>query len=119
MRNGREAVCNGLAPIQRNSCGFLAAFARARKRPGALPVGANSRPYLSAVEIAENVVLSLVPSPVITGMIATAIPVAMSPYSIAVAALSSLRNLFDQTHSELLRKRGPESARRNVSEAAP
>jgi|SRR5580704_8215116 hypothetical protein len=37
----------------------------------------------------ENVVLSLVPRPVITGIIATAIPAAIRPYSIAVAALSS------------------------------
>ena len=50
--------------------------------------------YLSAVESVENVVFSLVPRPVITGMIANAIPVAMRPYSIAVAAFSSLRNLM-------------------------
>jgi hypothetical protein len=39
---------------------------------------------LNAVESDENVVLSLVPSPVMTGMIANAIPVAIRPYSIAV-----------------------------------
>jgi hypothetical protein len=47
--------------------------------------------YLSAVEIAENVVLSLVPRPVITGMIATAMPAAIRPYSMAVAADSSCK----------------------------
>src|ERR1700761_1953184 len=51
------------------------------------------RRYLSAVEIVENVGFSLVPIPVMTGMMAKAMPVAIRPYSIAVAALSSLRNL--------------------------
>ena len=50
--------------------------------------------YLSADEIVEKVVLSFVPSPVINGMIATAIPVAIRPYSIAVAAFSSFKNLM-------------------------
>src|SRR6202035_2011528 len=49
--------------------------------------------YLTAVETVENVVFSLVPRPVITGMTATAIPVAIRPYSMAVAALSSFQNL--------------------------
>jgi hypothetical protein len=49
---------------------------------------------LSAVEIVENVALRWVPRPVITGMTATAIPEAIRPYSIAVAALSSLKNLM-------------------------
>jgi len=48
---------------------------------------------LSADEIVDKVVLRCVPSPAITGIIAMAIPVAMRPYSIAVAALSSLKNL--------------------------
>jgi len=47
--------------------------------------------YFSADEIVEKVVLRWVPSPVITGMMATAIPAAMRPYSIAVAADSSFR----------------------------
>jgi hypothetical protein len=46
-------------------------------------------PYLRAVERVENVVLRWVPRPVITGMIASAIPEAMRPYSMAVAADSS------------------------------
>src|SRR5262249_12961759 len=36
-----------------------------------------------------NVVFNRVPSPVMTGMMATAIPVAIRPYSMAVAARSS------------------------------
>jgi hypothetical protein len=57
-----------------------------------LRVGVVLSDYLSAVEIVENVVLRWVPRPVITGMTATAIPEAIRPYSIAVAALSSLKN---------------------------
>jgi hypothetical protein len=48
-------------------------------------------PYLRAVERVENVVLRWVPRPVITGMIASIIPEAMRPYSMAVAAESSFR----------------------------
>ena len=48
--------------------------------------------YLSAVKSVENVVVILVPRLVIAGMIASAIPVAMIAYSIAVAAFSSFRN---------------------------
>jgi hypothetical protein len=48
----------------------------------------------------ENVVLSLVPRPVITGIIATAIPAAIRPYSIAVAALSSFRNRMNRATSD-------------------
>src|SRR5580692_10112196 len=50
----------------------------------------------------ENVVLSLVPRPVITGIIATAIPAAIRPYSIAVAAPSSFRNLIIRAMSDAL-----------------
>jgi hypothetical protein len=50
--------------------------------------------YLRADERAENVVLRCVPTPVITGMIANAIPVAIIPYSIPVAAPSSFKNLI-------------------------
>jgi hypothetical protein len=52
------------------------------------------RSYFSADEIVENVVLRWVPIPEITGMIASAIPVAIRPYSIAVASLSSFKNLI-------------------------
>ena len=53
---------------------------------------------LSAIWIAENVVLSLVPSPVITGMMATAIPAAIRPYSMAVAAFFVFQELDNQAH---------------------
>jgi hypothetical protein len=50
--------------------------------------------YLSAVETDENAVLSLEPRPETTEMIASAIPAAIKPYSIAVAAFSSFQNLM-------------------------
>ena len=53
--------------------------------------------YLIADEIVENVDLRCVPSPVMTGRTATAIPVAIRPYSIAVAAFSSFKNLTNCT----------------------
>src|SRR4029077_16230772 len=45
--------------------------------------------YFSAVCTDVKVVLSLEPTPLVTVMIATAMPAAISPYSIAVAAVSS------------------------------
>jgi hypothetical protein len=47
--------------------------------------------YFRALEIAPNVDLRWVPTPVMTGRITNAIPAAISPYSIAVAPDSSLR----------------------------
>jgi hypothetical protein len=47
--------------------------------------------YLSADEIDENVVFRFEPSPFTKGIMARAMPVAMRPYSIAVAADSSFR----------------------------
>jgi hypothetical protein len=47
--------------------------------------------YLSAVEISVKTALVFAPTPVRTGMMVTAIPVAIKPYSMAVAARSSLR----------------------------
>ena len=46
---------------------------------------------MRADETEVNVVLSLTPRPFVTEIIATAIPAAMRPYSIAVAADLSLR----------------------------
>src|SRR5580700_9182539 len=43
------------------------------------------RPYFSELLIAVNLVLSLAPSPFTTTMIASAIPAAIRPYSMAVA----------------------------------
>jgi hypothetical protein len=48
--------------------------------------------YYTAVDIAENVALSLVPIPLMTEMMATAMPAAISPYSMAVAPDSSRKN---------------------------
>src|ERR1700685_1581424 len=47
--------------------------------------------YLRAVETLEKVFFRLVPRPWTTAMIATEMPAAMRPYSIAVAAVSSLK----------------------------
>jgi hypothetical protein len=51
--------------------------------------------YLRADETEVNVVLSLAPRPFVTVIIATAMPEAMRPYSIAVAADSSLRKALN------------------------
>jgi hypothetical protein len=48
--------------------------------------------YFSWLEIDENVVLSFVPRPLTTEMIAIEMPAAISPYSMAVAPDSSPRN---------------------------
>jgi hypothetical protein len=48
--------------------------------------------YLSELLIAVNLVLSLLPSPFTMAMIANEIPAAISPYSMAVAAVSSAKN---------------------------
>ena len=45
----------------------------------------NTRFYLSWVEMLENVLLNVVPRPLTTAIIATEIPAAIKPYSIAVA----------------------------------
>ena len=47
--------------------------------------------YFSCDEMLLNVVFRLVPRPFTTAMITTAMPAAISPYSIAVAPHSSLR----------------------------
>ena len=49
--------------------------------------------YFSELLIDVNFVLSLVPIPFTTAMIASAIPAAIKPYSMAVAPDSSARNL--------------------------
>jgi hypothetical protein len=51
--------------------------------------GASWRRYFSDVLIDENLVLSLPPMPFTTAMLASAVPAAINPYLIAVAALSS------------------------------
>jgi hypothetical protein len=49
-------------------------------------------PYFNDVFIDVNRVLSLVPSPFTTAMMASEMPAAISPYSMAVAPVSSERN---------------------------
>ena len=50
--------------------------------------------YFNCVEIEENVELSFVPSPFTTLMMAMEMPAAIKPYSMAVAAFSSFKNLM-------------------------
>jgi hypothetical protein len=60
-------------------------------------VAGPARSYFNAVLIAVNLVLSLVPTPFTAVMIASAMPAAINPYSMAVAPDSSrkkLRNVF-------------------------
>ena len=49
--------------------------------------------YFNEVLIAVNLLLSLEPSPFTTVMMASAMPAAIRPYSMAVAAVSSFKNL--------------------------
>jgi hypothetical protein len=48
--------------------------------------------YFNEVLIAENFVFSLAPMPFTTAMMASEMPAAINPYSIAVAAVSSTQN---------------------------
>jgi hypothetical protein len=48
--------------------------------------------YFNEVLIAENLVFSLAPMPFTTAMMASEMPAAINPYSIAVAAVSSAQN---------------------------
>jgi hypothetical protein len=50
--------------------------------------------YFSDVLIAVNFVLRAEPTPLTAVLIATAMPAAINPYSIAVAPVSSFRNLI-------------------------
>jgi hypothetical protein len=56
--------------------------------------------YLSAAWIEVNVMFSLDPRPLVTAMIATAIPAAIRPYSMAVAAVSSRIKLISASVAE-------------------
>jgi hypothetical protein len=56
----------------------------------------SERRYFNWVEMDENVLLSFVPSPFTTVMIAIEIPAAIKPYSMAVAAVSSLRKALSK-----------------------
>jgi hypothetical protein len=63
-------------------------FRRRRRSCGSLPA-ANVKAYFKAVWIDVNVVFKLDPRLATTVMIATEMPAAISPYSMAVAAFSS------------------------------
>jgi hypothetical protein len=70
---------------------FLAADYSAQ--PGEIARLKTSLPdYFSWLEMLLNVVFNFVPRPLTTAMIATDIPAAIRPYSMAVAPLSSSRN---------------------------
>jgi hypothetical protein len=56
--------------------------------------------YFNCVEIEENVELSFVPSPFTTLMMAMEMPAAIKPYSMAVAAFSSFKNLMPKRMRE-------------------
>ena len=60
----------------------------------------NRDAYFSAVLIELNLLLRLVPSPLTTVIIASAMPAAIRPYSIAVAPDSSAKN-FDRERFNL------------------
>jgi len=58
--------------------------------------------YFNCVDIEEKVLLSLVPSPLTTVMIATEMPAAIKAYSMAVAAVSSLKNALIKVRIAML-----------------
>jgi hypothetical protein len=49
--------------------------------------------YFSELLIEENLLLSFAPNPFTAAMIASEMPAAIRPYSMAVAAVSSFKNL--------------------------
>jgi hypothetical protein len=51
------------------------------------------KPYFKELLIEVNLVLRVVPSPFTAAMMTSAMPAAIKPYSIAVAPVSSARNL--------------------------
>jgi hypothetical protein len=61
--------------------------------------------YFTAVETDPKVLLRCVPRPAITGMIATAIPAAIRPYSMAVAPDSSARKALSFVLTKLAHSR--------------
>jgi hypothetical protein len=87
-------ACNSASPISRRRSRFQGAEVVPRY-VGATGGDAKKarRGYFSWVEIDPKVVLSLVPMPLTVVIMTIEMPAAMSPYSIAVAAFSSFRNL--------------------------
>jgi hypothetical protein len=97
----RMALSMEASRAGRNSCRLLpderAPITNERGRPtkaasyGSIIV---FRCYLRALDTLVNVVFNCVPRPVTTTMMATEIPAAIKPYSIAVAPDWSFRNLI-------------------------
>jgi hypothetical protein len=70
--------------------------------------------YFSELLIDVNLVLSLVPRPLMTAMMASEMPAAIRPYSMAVAPDSSARNL----RIVLMRQPWPPRNERTINSAA-
>ncbi len=72
----------------------IAVISPCRARPSKIGRGARQnfgRTYFNCDDIEEKVVLSFVPRPFTTVMMAIEMPAAIRPYSMAVAAVSSFR----------------------------
>jgi len=91
-----------IGQVNRDSEKLIAHHEEVIDKPDKPNIRRGRRSYLIADWTVENVVLSFVPTPVITGIIATAIPAAIRPYSIAVAAPSSFKNLKIRATSNVL-----------------
>jgi hypothetical protein len=66
----------------------------------------NRNCHFKELLIEENFVFSLLPMPFTTAMIASEIPAAINPYSMAVAAVSSAKNLRSSFMGERLHSIG-------------
>src|SRR5579859_4710745 len=88
----------GQAPAMQVEVGAPARAGRGLYSGRRLGAGAPEN-YFNEALIAVNLVLSLVPSPFTTAMMARAVPAAIGPYSMAAAAFSSFRNFFDDVHA--------------------
>jgi hypothetical protein len=90
------ALTNGLTRMRANGDSFRIEISTVKKVELGLGIRRSSvrrteRRYFSCDEIEVNFVFSLVPMPFTTAMIATEMPAAIRPYSMAVAPDSSLR----------------------------
>ena len=118
-------MCSGNFKFYRGIAQALGAVATVRRRksekapavPEPFVFGSRPDAYLSAVCTLVKVVFSFEPRPCTTAMIATEMPAAMRPYSIAVAPEFVLHKALNQVrHIQLLKvhtwlsERGPGSA---------
>jgi hypothetical protein len=92
---GQPSVLN-CAAVRHDDQGRRGWFVRAPNAPCGAALGSlgNARValYFSELLIEANLVFSLAPRPFTTAMMASEIPAAINPYSIAVAAVSSAQN---------------------------